>query len=62
MLWVYGHYKYFDSFSAGIDFRRQNLTSKVDPRAVSVNTQLSSTLLVQPTNCVSFYHFRQLQI
>ena len=32
MLWVYGHYKYFNSFSAGIDFRRQHLTSKVDPR------------------------------
>ena len=31
MLWVCGHYKYFTSFSAGIDFRRQNLTS-VDVR------------------------------
>ena len=28
MLWVYGHYKYVDSYSAGIDFRRRNLTSK----------------------------------
>ena len=27
MLWVYDHQKYFYSFSAGIDFRRQNLTS-----------------------------------
>ena len=27
MLWVYGHYKDFYSYSAGIDFRRQNLTS-----------------------------------
>ena len=27
MLWVYGHYKYFYSYSAGIDFSRQNLTS-----------------------------------
>ena len=26
MLWM-GHYTYFNSFSAGIDFRRQNLTS-----------------------------------
>ena len=26
MSWVYGHYKYFNSYS-GIDFRRQNLTS-----------------------------------
>ena len=28
MLWGYGRYKYFNSFSAGIDFRRQNLTSR----------------------------------
>ena len=27
MLWVYGHYNYVYSFSAGVDFRRQNLTS-----------------------------------
>ena len=26
-LWVYGHYKYFHSFSAGTDFRQQKLTS-----------------------------------
>ena len=30
MLWVYDHYKYVYSFSAGIDFRRQNLTSTDD--------------------------------
>ena len=47
MLWVYGHYKYVYSYSAGIDFTRQNLTSvdvyrrqiltsKVDPRTVKV--------------------------
>ena len=30
MLWVYGHYKYFDSYSAGIDFRRQIQTSDSD--------------------------------
>ena len=36
MLWDYGHYKYFYSYSAGIDFRRQNLTSTVDPRTVRV--------------------------
>ena len=30
MLWVYSHYnKYFYSFSAGIDFGRQNLTSTI---------------------------------
>ena len=27
MLWVYDLYKYVDSYSAGIDFSRQNLTS-----------------------------------
>ena len=27
MVWVYGHYKYCNSFSAGTDFMRQNLTS-----------------------------------
>ena len=27
MLWVHGHYKYIYSYSAGIDFRRENLTS-----------------------------------
>ena len=27
MLWVYSHYKYFNSFSAGTVFIRQNLTS-----------------------------------
>ena len=38
MLWVYGRYKYFYTYSAGFDFRRQNLTSKVDPRAVMVKS------------------------
>ena len=27
MLWVYEHHKYFYFYSAGIDFRCQNLTS-----------------------------------
>ena len=26
--WVYDHNKYFNSYSAGIDFSRQNLTSR----------------------------------
>ena len=42
MLCVYGHYEYFYSYSVGIDsesdvYRRQILTSKIDPRAVRVN-------------------------
>ena len=39
-LWVYDHYKYLYSYSAGIDcmdvYSRQILTSKVDPSAVRV--------------------------
>ena len=48
MLCVYGHYKYFYYYSAGIDFKRQNLTSrqiltiKVDPRTVRV--KMSQTI------------------
>ena len=51
MLWVYSHYTYFtlsvqgvNSLSTGIDIRRQNLTfrrqiltSKIDPRTERVN-------------------------
>ena len=48
MLWVYGHYNYFYSYNAGIDFsrqyRRQILTTKVYPRAV-MNKGLTPTNL-----------------
>ena len=42
MLWVYDLWKYFCSYSAGMDFGRHNLkstlqTNIVDPRAVRVN-------------------------
>ena len=36
MLLVYRQYKYFYSYSAGIDFICQNLTSTVDPRTERV--------------------------
>ena len=36
MLRDYGHYKYVYPYSAGIDFWRQILTTKVDPRTVRV--------------------------
>ena len=36
MLWVYDSYNYFFSYSAGIDFGRQILMTKVDPRTVRV--------------------------
>ena len=51
MLWVYGHYKYFNSFSAGIDFRRQILTSKVDPRTEMVKANLTK----RPETWTLFY-------
>ena len=40
MLWVHGHYKYFNSFSAGTVFIRHNLTSayKVGPRTERANS------------------------
>ena len=49
MLWVYGHYTFFN---AGIDLRRHNLTSiyrrqiltsKVDSRAVRVDTDVDGS-------------------
>ena len=48
MLWVYDQHKYVDSYSAGIDFSRQILTTKVDPGTVRVNLfywQVKSQLL-----------------
>ena len=38
MLWVYGHYKYFYSCSAVIEFIRHMPTSEVGPRAKRVKT------------------------
>ena len=40
MLLVSDQYKYFHYFSAVIDFRRQNLTSKVGPHTERFKTQL----------------------
>ena len=48
MLWVYGHYKYFNFFSAGIDFRRRNLTSKVFP-AARVNAIFNEEIMYYKT-------------
>ena len=42
MLWVNGHWKYFYSYSASIDFSRQNLTTKVYPRTVRVKVVVTS--------------------
>ena len=46
MLRVYIHYKYLIYFSARIDFRRQNLMSKVDLRAVGKNEIVQSLLYI----------------
>ena len=44
MLWICGHYKYLNSFSARTVFRRQILTSKDDPRAERVNDNWMSAI------------------
>ena len=47
MLWVYGHNIFCNSFSTGIIFRRQILTSKVGLRAERVIVGSPSVTLVQ---------------
>ena len=54
MLWVDDHYKYFNSYSAGIDFRRQILTSKVYLRAVRVNPYSSDVFFLYKSRDQSF--------
>ena len=46
MLWAYGHYKYFNYFSVGIDFipLLQNLTSKVDPLSFKVLIEIADQI------------------
>ena len=66
MLWVNGHYKYSYSYSAGIDFRRQNLTTKVDPRAERVKLismvciKLISALGVEDRQRAVWYGIREV--
>ena len=47
MVWVYGHYKYFISYRAGIVFIRQILTYKDDPRTERVNVGQASQTVAQ---------------
>ena len=61
MLWVYCHGEYFYSYSAGIDFRRLNLTSmdnrfrrEVAPRAVRVNGPILFKMLE-----AFYFHFQK---
>ena len=59
MLWVYDHYKYFNSFSAGAVVIRQNLTSRDGPRTekVNIDTRAQSVLHVTiftPSNACVF--------
>ena len=46
MLWVYSSYKNFHPDSAGTNFRRQNLTSKIDPRIKELNYMAKKRLHV----------------
>ena len=50
MLWVYGQYKYFYSYSAGVDFSCQNLTTNVYPRAVRVMLVLLLSIVKHSIN------------
>ena len=61
MLWVYGHYKYFNYFSAGSVFRRQNQTS-TDVRFWRIKTiptlkelYLSNTIILYIHTSAHFY-------
>ena len=47
MLWVCGHQKYFNSFSAGAVFIGQILMYKDGPRAVTVNRPVKPRCVVQ---------------
>ena len=61
MLWICDHYhdyQYVYSCSAGIDFRRQILTSKVDPRTVRVNVGL----IYQNSLATAIYNLKWLKI
>ena len=44
MLWIYDHHKYFDSFSEGTIFIRQNLTSNFDVTVHALNMLINSLL------------------
>ena len=52
MLWVYGHYKYFYSYCAGIDFGPHNLTSSVCRRQILTSNVNPHALRVEPSWCI----------
>ena len=54
MLWVYGHMKYFYSYSADIDFSRQNLTS-VDVRFWRLKSIPALKELTTGADYISFF-------
>ena len=64
MLWVCGHYDYFYTYRAGIDFERQILTYKVDPRTVMVNHlgDKINNFNFHPFQVVSRYRDPQLEM
>ena len=45
--WVSGHYKYFYSYSTGIEFRRRITTYKVDAGAVRVYILCNRSTMIQ---------------
>ena len=55
--YVYGQYKYCYSYSAGIDFRRQIVRVKVDPRAIRVKLLESGRWLFD-LNTIYFSSFK----
>ena len=60
LLWVYGHYKDVYSYSAGSDFSRQILTTKVGPRTVRVKApsfRTSILLMIVLTMETQYYDY-----
>ena len=67
MLWVYGHHKYFYTYTAGIDFTRQILMSNINPRAVKVVfhepklTRIATTALrTKNREFANFFHDKKI--
>ena len=59
MLWVYGHYTFFYSFSAVIVFRRKIQTSKDGPCAERVNIPSFVDLTFCEANAGCYIHLQR---
>ena len=51
MLWVYSHYKYFNSFTAGTVFIRQNLMHKVLKGLSTIERKIILTIQQNNEDC-----------